>query len=122
MSKRKRKHNKLIANDTRPLWERLRDEYNKKTEQREKSKRSKHSDEYLKYLRSAEWQWVRTLRNHNVAKNKCERCGKFDLLEGHHLWYPHDLYQTTEKEIQMLCKACHNEADRERRAQMKAGR
>ena len=113
MSKRRRKQTQ--RKDDRPLWERLRDEYIEKTKAREQKNERNHSKQYFEYLRSADWQWVKTVRNYTIAHNKCEICGATRLLEGHHLWYPHDLYQTTPETIQMICKPCHKEADRKRR-------
>lgn len=75
------------------------------------------SPEYLSYLASAEWDAFK-----QVAKEDrdwcCERCGMFTLrLDVHHLHYFSFGHETLD-DVQVLCRSCHDEADRERREEV----
>lgn len=60
---------------------------------------------YQIYLRGEHWQ---NLRKEKLEKNpKCEKCGTYNSLDIHHLQY-RDLYDVTLKDLQTLCRLCHD--------------
>ena len=88
-------------------------------EDREKERKSKifgtpeFRAAYQRYINSSAWRKLRAevLRR---ANRKCERCGNFSIyLEIHHLTYER-FCDELQSDLQALCKACHDLADRER--------
>jgi hypothetical protein len=76
---------------------------------------SEWSDEYIEYMNSARWAWRRE-EEISRANGRCERCGADEAdvtLQVHHLTYEH-LGNEEPGELQVLCVACHEIADRER--------
>jgi len=70
------------------------------------------SDEYNRVLNSVEWK----IRRHRMiaAAGGCERCYLITRkLELHHKHYD-SLGNESDDDIEVLCAACHREADRER--------
>lgn len=60
---------------------------------------------YRIYLNSEHW---KNLRQEKLEKNpRCEKCGRSTCLDVHHLVY-RDLYDVTLKDLQTLCRSCHN--------------
>lgn len=62
---------------------------------------------YLQYLRSPEWQNLRSQRL-KIDNYKCQRCGRPFDLQVHHLYYP--LVLGTEdpyRDLVTLCDTCH---------------
>ena len=60
------------------------------------------------YLKSEQWCTVRieALAREN---GKCEICGHESISnDAHHIWYPENIYETTEKNLVVLCRSCHN--------------
>lgn len=57
------------------------------------------------YLNSEHW---KNLRREKLEKNpKCERCGSYLSLDVHHKEY-HQLYDVLVKDLETLCRLCHN--------------
>lgn len=78
-----------------------------------------HSPEYVAYLKSKAWQFVRTRTILN-AGGMCQRCfvRPDDPVFGRPLEVHHKTYETLgherEQDVQALCHPCHEEADKER--------
>lgn len=68
---------------------------------------------YQAYLQSFSWRFRRWLRL-NYAGHKCEKCGRRDRLQCHHLNYER-LGKERLSDLQILCTDCHALADEERR-------
>lgn len=61
--------------------------------------------EYYAYLKTEHW---RNLRAAKLEKNPvCEKCGTYLSLDIHHIEY-RDFYNVTIKDLQTLCRVCHN--------------
>lgn len=78
-----------------------------------------HSAEYREALTSDYW---RRLGAFVLRKRGpfCQRCGKFALgLELHHLTYDR-LGREMPEDVEIVCRACHPDADREREAAVEA--
>lgn len=59
------------------------------------------------YLKSDKWQAVR-LEALVREKGKCQICGEESISnDAHHIWYPENIYDTTEQHLVILCRACH---------------
>lgn len=68
---------------------------------------SKHHYRF-KYLKSDKWNNAR-LEALVREKGKCQICGEESIHnDAHHIWYPEDIYQTTEKHLVILCRLCHD--------------
>jgi hypothetical protein len=68
---------------------------------------SKHAYRFG-YLKSEKWKTVR-LEALVREKGKCQICGEESISnDAHHIWYPKSIYDTTEKNLVVLCRACHS--------------
>lgn len=68
---------------------------------------SKHAYRFT-YLKSEQWE---TVRLEALAREggKCQICGEESFFnDAHHVWYPSNVYETTEKHLVVLCRECHN--------------
>jgi hypothetical protein len=93
--------------ETDPLgWRDNRPESVKKSGKK-KSFRSKEE-----YYKSSEWETVRVFALHR-ANHRCERCGSAGVLQVHHVTYD-NLFNEKPEDLEVLCKRCHDEADRRR--------
>ena len=75
--------------------------------------------EYAEYIRSAKWRRKAKAAMARAGEN-CERCGCSKLsrrLEVHHVNYDRFKNEFPE-DLQVLCVACHEKADAERRARV----
>jgi len=63
------------------------------------------SDEYKRYLVSAQWQVTRA-RAIIRAGGRCERCAATQQLEAHHLTYER-LGREKPEDLEILCRKCH---------------
>ena len=74
-----------------------------------------HSREYRERLKSRAW---KQLRQQMIASaNGCERCFLItDRLELHHKHYE-TLGREREQDLEVLCEACHKQADQQRAMQ-----
>lgn len=60
------------------------------------------------YLKSEQWATVR-LEALAREKGKCQICGEESLSnDAHHIWYPENIYETTEAQLVILCRPCHD--------------
>lgn len=60
------------------------------------------------YLKSEQW---KTVRVEALAreKGKCQICGEESISnDAHHIWYPANIYETTERHLVILCRPCHD--------------
>ena len=65
------------------------------------------SEEYSDYLRSPEWQKLRSKRL-EIDGYKCQRCGRPFDLQVHHLFYPSELgTEDPYRDLITLCDVCH---------------
>lgn len=59
------------------------------------------------YLKSEQWKNVRIealAREHG----KCQICEEESISnDAHHIWYPQNIYETTERHLAILCRPCH---------------
>ena len=79
----------------------------------------KSGDEYREYLSSSDWRKKRDAKL-NLSGERCERCGisKWSVkLEVHHKNYDH-LKKEKMDDLEVLCPACHNGADKERETEI----
>lgn len=88
------------------------------------SRRPRHVANYTAYLNSAHWKAKRREAFTHYGR-KCRRCPAVDSLQVHHLHYRTLYREDVERDLQILCKACHievHEADPKwvRRQQKKA--
>jgi len=69
-------------------------------------------NQYQRHIASAAW---KRLRSDIIEErgNKCERCGRDGSLHLHHKTYK-SLGNEQPDDVELLCNACHIEADRER--------
>lgn len=68
---------------------------------------AKHAYRF-EYLKSEEWCTVR-IEALAREKGKCEICGHESITnDAHHIWYPDNIYHTTEKHLAVLCRSCHS--------------
>ena len=68
---------------------------------------SKHAYRFG-YLKSEQWSNVR-LEALAREKGRCEICGEESISnDAHHVWYPKNIYETTERHLVILCRPCHN--------------
>ena len=68
---------------------------------------AKHSYRFG-YLKSEQWQNVRL---EALAREKalCQICGEESISnDAHHIWYPENIYETTEAHLVILCRPCHD--------------
>ena len=65
---------------------------------------------YQAYLNSEDWQKKRRkkLNRGGWRKRRCAICGARKNLDVHHLRYRADLTQTTQSELRILCRRCHD--------------
>lgn len=67
----------------------------------------KHAYRFV-YLKSDQWKTVR-LEALAREKGKCQLCGEESVFnDAHHIWYPDNIYDTTEKHLAVLCRDCHD--------------
>lgn len=60
------------------------------------------------YLKSEKWQNVR-LEALAREKAKCQICDEESISnDAHHMWYPENVYETTEAHLVILCRPCHD--------------
>lgn len=67
---------------------------------------SKHAYRFG-YLKSEQW---RNVRIEALAREKgmCQICREESLSnDAHHVWYPENIYETTERHLVILCRPCH---------------
>lgn len=77
------------------------------------------SAEYKKYISSAKWRNIRK-DLFRVRGKKCESCGYGSAtLHVHHLTYDRFGNENL-ADLKILCKPCHDKADREREAEQQA--
>jgi hypothetical protein len=67
----------------------------------------KHSYRFV-YLKSEQWKTVR-LEALVREGGRCQICGEESISnDAHHIWYPENIYETTEANLVILCRACHD--------------
>jgi len=67
---------------------------------------SKHAYRFG-YLKSEQWQTVR-LEALVREKAKCQICKDESISnDAHHIWYPENIYDTTQQHLVILCRGCH---------------
>ena len=60
------------------------------------------------YLKSERWKNVR-LEALVREKAMCQICGNESIAnDAHHVWYPENIYETTERHLVILCRPCHD--------------
>jgi len=60
------------------------------------------------YLKSEAWSNVR-LEALAREKGKCQICDEESISnDAHHIWYPGNIYETEERHLVILCRACHD--------------
>jgi predicted HNH restriction endonuclease len=72
-----------------------------------------HSSSYATYLQSKHWKSLRTLAL-AIYGPKCWKCGRYknpDFLELHHVTYGQNLYETTLKDVRLVCGKCHDKLE-----------
>lgn len=60
------------------------------------------------YLKSEKW---KTVRLEALVREKacCQICGDESVYnDAHHMWYPQNIYETTEAHLVVLCRPCHD--------------
>lgn len=68
---------------------------------------SKHAYRFI-FLKSDKWQQVR-LEALARESGKCQICGEESIYnDAHHIWYPENIYETTERHLVILCRPCHD--------------
>ena len=68
---------------------------------------AKHSYRFG-FLKSDKWKAVR-LEALVREKGKCQICQAESIYnDAHHVWYPENIYDTTEMHLVILCRSCHN--------------
>lgn len=68
---------------------------------------SKHAYRFG-YLKSEKWKAVK-LEALVREKAKCEICGVESIFnDGHHVWYPANVWDTTSSKLVILCRPCHD--------------
>jgi 5-methylcytosine-specific restriction endonuclease McrA len=75
---------------------------------------STHSQKYVQHLSSDAWKDIRAAALERAGW-RCQRCHSRGPLEVHHLTYER-LGNEADSDLQALCGACHEKADREREA------
>ena len=82
---------------------------------------SKRKKAYQNYLKSTNW---KSLREKAFKRDgyKCCNCGSTSNLNGHHVHYCKDWYNTPLSYIQTLCETCHEEHHRKKSAMRKQRR
>lgn len=59
------------------------------------------------YLKSEAWSNVR-IEALAREKGRCQICGEESISnDAHHVWYPENIYETTEAHLVILCRPCH---------------
>lgn len=77
--------------------------------------------EYGEYLKSEQWQKVRSQRL-KIDNYKCQRCGNGDNLQVHHITYDNIFNEDVHNDLITLCWGCHQIVEKEKkqiRAQIK---
>lgn len=60
------------------------------------------------YLKSEQWKTVR-LEALARERGKCQVCKEESIFnDAHHIWYPANIYDTTDAHLVVLCRACHD--------------
>jgi len=68
---------------------------------------SKHAYRFG-FLKSEKWKSVR-LEALVRERGKCQICGEESIHnDAHHIWYPENIYETTEDHLAVLCRTCHD--------------
>lgn len=70
---------------------------------------------YRKYLRTAYWRGIRAIKIQELG-NKCEKCGRDNHLQCHHLHY--NLRGREHMDLsclQVLCNVCHQDIHRKKK-------
>ena len=67
---------------------------------------------YQEYINSPQWRKKRE-RAFELIGKKCTRCNSTYNIEVHHISYD-NLYEESTYDVEILCKSCHQPADRER--------
>ena len=67
---------------------------------------------YRGFLASAFWRELSARKRARVGR--CERCGRRGGLQAHHHRYPEDWFDTTERDLTVLCADCHARAHRKK--------
>jgi len=104
------KQRKLFQDDKEPfdLW----GDSNREPLRKKKTKPIKRYRNKEEYYKSEEWHIKRTFALHR-ANHRCQRCGRSKSLDVHHLTYDR-LYNEHPEDLEVLCKKCHDLADKER--------
>lgn len=76
-------------------------------------KNSSEYRHYQEYLLSPKWKQKRS-KKLKQAGYKCQKCGSVGKLECHHKTYER-LYKERLADLEILCEACHVEADKVRK-------
>lgn len=72
------------------------------------------SDDYLKYLRSPEWEKNRKKRI-QYDMGRCQNCGSQINLQVHHLTYDRLGDECVKSDLKTLCVDCHRKVERLKR-------
>lgn len=60
------------------------------------------------YLQSERWKSLR-LEVLVRERGKCQICGDEAISnDAHHIWYPENIWDTTQEQLVVLCRPCHN--------------
>ena len=71
---------------------------------------------YISYLRSPEWQNLRSQRL-KIDNYRCQRCGRPFDLQVHHLYYPIELgTEDPYRDLITLCDGCHELVEHQKQA------
>ena len=71
---------------------------------------------YISYLRSPEWQNLRSQRL-KIDNYRCQRCGRPFDLQVHHLYYPTELgTEDPYRDLITLCDGCHELIEHQKKA------
>ena len=68
---------------------------------------SKHAYRFG-YLKSEQWKNVR-IEALARERGMCQICREESISnDAHHIWYPENIYETTERHLVILCRPCHD--------------
>lgn len=68
---------------------------------------SEHSNEYRAYLLSEHWEQLKEQKYKELNGKRCQFCGSFKHIHGHHMVYRNPLETCTTADVILLCKKCH---------------
>ena len=77
------------------------------------------NEEYVEYLRSAEWREKRKEFLEFVGY-ECEECGSKEKLQIHHLHY-NTVGDESQDDVEVLCKICHEDKEMEKEKEIYYG-